>query len=333
MYYQKTARFEIPKAQIESIALAYEEAASKAFDKLLAKSTKEHEYKLKVMEQVHAEVHPESGSYEGNFTDEIGDVIQPTWDQVNKVIAKDMVTFIEGLKLKPKAKWLLPMLDTYIKDNMKLYSVAGSVNPATGKAYIDGTKTAQIFSEASRFNAGVLILYTCAGRSAFLSSQTAADHRNYSTMVPLVLAVFKRYGYGSSNSVPYSAWSPEHLTGIVAPNLLTAMLAEPPEFSDDDIIKTRDYLFGSAKPVATTFSMYGKGNTPFAEVDQLVAHTILQSWACHPKHRTKYTILDVYDWDNIPKPLIDTEVMTTEEIVFGKMPKVESDTSDALPWE
>lgn len=335
--YNRQKAFEIPYSQIESIATAYDAAVSEVEEKIYFKNEQAYAAKVRAVEVLYEELNPEAGAYEGNGSDDlVSESFEPSWDQLNKAVAIKMTAYIKTLGLASKAKWLLPMLDNHIHKNMQLYSVVGSVNPKNGKPYIDGTRTARKFAEISEFNRGLLLLYTHTSRSAFLQSQTSPDARNYSTMVPLVLAVFKRFGFGKADSVEYSSWSREHLSEIVAPNLLEMMLSDTPEVTEEDIYTSRDFLFGETKPVATTFAMYGKGQTPFADCGQLLVHSILQSWVCHPSHRTKYMILDCEDWDNIPDSLVSTSIIAEKPstpCIVKRTKKPVIDPANDIQWD
>ena len=51
-----------------------------------------------------------------------------------------------------------------------------------------------------------------------------------------------------------------------------------------------------------------------------------QIWGAHPSNRTEYMILDWLNWDNMPEPIISTDVIAAPERV-SKVPR------DALPWD
>ena len=47
---------------------------------------------------------------------------------------------------------------------------------------------------------------------------------------------------------------------------------------------------------------------------------LCQIWLAHPQHRTEYMILDPNNWDTIPAPLIETDLIKTT-------------TSSDVPWD
>lgn len=115
------------------------------------------------------------------------------------------------------------------------------------------------------------------------------------------------------------------------------MGATVPEYSKEELIEFRNQGLttqsgkdaGIQKSAISTYGIYGlskqleDGRTGLGSLPQLTRIMLLQTWCAHPSVRSKYSILDPNDWDNMPDPLIEEDVL--EPVSKSKL-KIE------MPW-
>jgi hypothetical protein len=150
-------------------------------------------------------------------------------------------------------------------------------------------------------------------RSVLLEKQTDLKFRNYSSLVPIIMSAFKRF-----NNIQYSEWDPTEIFGITDSNLSSAMLFKDiPDFSRQELLEKRGEALliksgtkaGEARNPVTTYSLYLNEESGLTKVPALARIMLFQCWCAHPLNRTQYMVLDPLNWDNIPEPLISTEVL------------------------
>lgn len=158
------------------------------------------------------------------------------------------------------------------------------------------------------FNKGLYRLCMYTKRSDLIGTQSSGDNRYYCTLVPLILAAFKKF-----NGVKYSQWRSEGLELIVEEKLYEAMhqvLEESPE----SILEARDIGLkiksgtkaGELRSPTSTYMLYGVGHTVLKELNGLGQVMYTQIWCAHPSNRNEYMILDPKDWDGMPDTLIES---------------------------
>jgi hypothetical protein len=142
----------------------------------------------------------------------------------------------------------------------------------------------------------------------------------YCSMVPLILAAFKKY-----QDIKYSSWEVKELNFVVDPPLLEAMLCVPPEYSKEELLQFRvDGLVtsntakrnpGGAKSPVSTYGLNAlpkeleDGRAGPAALPSLVRMMLCQTWCAHPSNRNHYMILDPKSWDSVPDALIVDDVL------------------------
>lgn len=155
-------------------------------------------------------------------------------------------------------------------------------------------------------------------------------HTQYCSLTPIILSAFK-----TMNGIQYKEWS--NLEYVVNPSLLEAMGATVPEYSKEELIEFRNLGLttqsgkdaGIQKSAISTYGIYGlskqleDGRCGLGSLPQLTRIMLLQTWCAHPSVRSKYSILDPNDWDNMPDPLIEEDVL--EPVSKSKL-KIE------MPW-
>jgi hypothetical protein len=231
---------------------------------------------------------------------------------------------VETLGLKKKSAWLLPQVAAYIS-NMKY--------PKNEKGKIDPYNfLVENFSKDS-WHKGLYKYLTAPTRGLIVPNQYGEASRKFSALVPLLMMPNKSY-----NGVPYSVWDREKLNLVVDKNLYKAMTFEggPCPISKEELLEIRSQGLrvksgkeeGKDRSPVSTFQLYGIQSSALGQFtnDKLVQIMLTQIWVAHPSNRVSEMILDYTNWDNMPDPIIDTEVIQL---------KTEKSTLivDELPWE
>ena len=163
-------------------------------------------------------------------------------------------------------------------------------------------------------------------RSSLVKSQIHPEFSHYSALVPLILAGLKKY-----KNIAYSAWTVEGLKHLVEPNLYEAMCYQVPDMSTEQLLEIRQTglmnktgpKMGQLKKATSTWKLTGLKHTLLESAPPLATTMLAQIWVAHPSVRSPYMILDPHNWDYMPDPLIDTEILT------NRKPAKATD----LPWE
>jgi len=164
------------------------------------------------------------------------------------------------------------------------------------------------------YNKGIYRICMYTKRGDFIKTQSSGDGLFYCSLVPLILAAFKKY-----KNIAYSQWDTGALHLIVEEKLYEAMhQILDPSVSSEDILKARDKGLeiksgvhaGEMRSVKTTYMLYGVGQTCLGGLNNLGQAMYCQIWCAHPDSRNEYMILNPSDWDDMPEPLISTEIFT-----------------------
>jgi hypothetical protein len=84
------------------------------------------------------------------------------------------------------------------------------------------------------------------------------------------------------------------------------------------------------KPAKSTWSLTGIQDTEIGHLPKLTQTIITQCWLAHPELRTPYMILDLENWDSMPKPLVSNEIFKpTKE----QEPIRTREVAEVLPWD
>jgi hypothetical protein len=84
------------------------------------------------------------------------------------------------------------------------------------------------------------------------------------------------------------------------------------------------------KPAKSTWSLTGIQDTEIGHLPKITQTILTQCWLAHPELRTPYMILDLENWDNLPKPLVSNEIFKQEP--EQKLTKVK-EAAEVLPWD
>lgn len=188
---------------------------------------------------------------------------------------------------------------------------------------IDGVSFVKnMFSLGSEWR-GIYELLVHDSRS-YLARQYSRPASSYCSLVPLLMQPFKLNKYSSPSNtagvhVPYMHWSPSTIQAVTHPALLTAMVdVGDPKPSQEEIIAARTLgltvqsgkTAGQVRNAATYYGFHGTDHALASRA--LFSRMMLgQTWAAHPNNRSAMMVLDPYNWDLLPEPLLSTEVFTT----------------------
>jgi hypothetical protein len=228
------------------------------------------------------------------------------------------------------SSWMLPQIVAYYATWQPVI-VEGKIDPMlTAKRNI-----------STPWEIGLWRVATQLKRGSLVKLQSRPEYANYSALVPLILCAQKKY-----NGVQYSQWNVTEGCPVVDESLCEAML-----WRDDDVynlgservleirqqgltIKSGEKTGEMYKPTAT-WCLKGIKDTEYANVPALAATMLSQIWVAHPTLRSEYMILDPYNWDRMPPPLVSSEIFKQPDPKSPKSLKSAKayDSGDYLPWE
>lgn len=207
--------------------------------------------------------------------------------------------FITKCGLKARNSWFLPQLTSYISN----WTI-----PSAAK--IDAKDFLNINVRDKPFNLGIYYLCTHRLRGDLVEGQSTALGVPYSALVPLLLMPFKKL-----HNIDYNKWDRDELRRVVDPNMLEFLEFKPLTLTNEEILDIREKGLtyktgakaGQAKKATSTIRLNGGKDLP--EMPWYYQVATFQIWVGHPSLRHKYMILDNQNLDNMPEPLISTEVV------------------------
>lgn len=178
-------------------------------------------------------------------------------------------------------------------------------------------------------------------RGALVKGQNTTQGAKYSALVPLILASIKE-----AQGIPYSQWTNDSIPKLVDRMLQEAMLVDPndvPDLSVNRILEIRRQglttmsgsSMGQLVKATSKWSLTGIKDTELGHLPTHAVTMICQTWVAHPTLRHPLMILDPNDWDTMPKPLIDSEVITAPSGGSRSSPKMFFNPTvdeNADPW-
>lgn len=239
--------------------------------------------------------------------------------------------FVEKYHIKNFAETLMPSIITEV-GNMK--------TQLNSNGLISGLQFCKDnFNTPERM--GLYRFLMLDSRSCYISPQYKGWARQFCALVPLIL-----YAQRLVKETPYSAWDKKELRFVVNASLCDSMLWATTPDEDGvltEIPNTEDILAGREKGLTvmsgndagkmrnpvSTWKLYSTKDTCFQGMPSEAQVMLAQIWCAHPANRTRYMVLDPKQWDVMPLPLIDTEVLTEADI----QELVERSTTTGLPWE
>lgn len=238
--------------------------------------------------------------------DEVIDIYKANASDLKQLSAA-LTEFAEKYSLKERS-WVAP----------QLFAVFGNWH------FADKDTLKVNLGNASDWERGVYLFSLYAPRGVYVLSQVKEPQ--YSTLVPIILSSLKKY-----KNVPYSAWSIEGLVHVLEPALLDAVLwadqtrgefsGQSPygtgcELSSERLLQLRveglvyrsGKNCGEVRNPSSSFKLYHTRGTELEGVPWLAQVMLTQIWVAHPDLRTPYMILNPYDLDRVPCPLISAPI-------------------------
>lgn len=270
---------------------------------------------------------------EVSFADQISEP-QLTLDEKAELRRKTTQEVVKDVwlpkhKLKPTLITLMPQVMIWLQHK---HLILDEVLTAEGQ--IDGLKMLKhIFDFNNDWDRGLYQFLMLDARSAYLTTQYKGESKPYCSLVPLIPYAFKLY-----KSIPYSKWDKTTLNWVVNKSLFDAMTVEPQEFTRESLLAARDQGLtimsgdkeGSKRNPMTTYKLWSTKHTVLENLPDLAQVMLAQIWCAHPSNRTNGMVLDPYNWDQMPTPLITENIFSLPTQTTRKLvkPQTESD----LPW-
>ena len=171
-------------------------------------------------------------------------------------------------------------------------------------------------------------------RSLLVAQQTKTP--DYATLTPLILMGLKRM-----QGIEYETW--KNSTGLqyfLEPRLFDALVLGSEDLEtcgslgSDRLLEIQKQglttktgkTAGSIKPAKSTWSLSGIQDTEIGNLPKITQTILTQCWLAHPELRTPYMILDLNDWDTMPKPLVTNDI-------FKATPTKTKELATTLPWD
>jgi len=235
-------------------------------------------------------------------------------------------TWAESVSLSHLHTWLLPQLVAWYGNWTLVYN---------GTA-IDCLETIKLNCPDPQSRAFYML--SRIKRSLLLATQTKTP--DYATLTPLIMMGLKRM-----KGVNYESWkSSTGLQYILEPRLFDAVILAPEDLEiccglgSDRLLEIQvqglttksGKTAGSMKPAKSTWSLTGIQDTEIGHLPKLTQTIITQCWLAHPELRTPYMILDLENWDNLPKPLVSNEIFKQEP---EQKPIRTKEAAEVLPWD
>ena len=227
------------------------------------------------------------------------DIYQLEIEHWANISDEEFETNLDSSGLNNHSSWLLPQLVAHF-GRWQLYT--------TGEETVRQNCTSQLDK--------VLWRLTRFRRSYLIRTQTKQP--DYGQLTPLILLGFKRnQGYSYEHFRQYSG-----LKWLLEPELYRALTTSEIIIPDKSrLLAIRDQgLFtktgknpGQSKNPESAWRLFGIKDTELGNYPELLQTMLTQCWLAHPKHRRETMILDPNNWDLMPAPLIDVDVVRMVE--------------------
>lgn len=231
---------------------------------------------------------------------------------------KEFDKALQAFHLSRYDSWMLPQILAFWGQCKVVRNKQGLVDPlAFLKANVG----------SDQFRVGLWRASALINRGSLVTKQSDPKLSRYGGLTPLILAGVKEH-----QGVNYSEWDSVGLEYVVGDKLHKAMTYSPPDLSRDRLLEIRDIGLttksgkteGEKKKATSVWALTGLGPTELADAPTFATTMLCQTWIAHPSLRHKYMVLDPVNWDNIPEPLIDTDILPD--------PKSKKVVEYELPW-
>ena len=238
---------------------------------------------------------------------------------------------LEGKELETQAithcltnfnSWMLPQILAHY-GAWKLHWVDNKV---------DYKQTAKHNIGDNKWNIGLWKVCTQLKRGSLVKTQNKTPQ--YSALVPLILAGAKQY-----QNIPYSSWAIDEHCFLVDKNLLEMMLWRDDvcrSLGSEEILQIRTKSLSGRtgldkKDPKSVWKLQNISDTVLHGNPVLVNTVLTQCWVAHPSLRHQLMVLDPYNWDQMPEPLIPKDIFMHENQLL-KTFQVNT-VAKKMPWE
>jgi hypothetical protein len=256
------------------------------------------------------------------------DIYELDLKSINSMTTVELEEFCEKEKLSHFHTWLLPQMVAHFGTWTLARDGLGSIDIlATLKQNVGTDPQLQGIWKLSRVKRSLLV-------------PVMSKAPEYGTLTPLILMGQKRMC-----GVLYSSWKGlPNLEYVLESRLLEAVdlsvedlklcdlgSSRLLELREQGLMQRTGAKAGQLKKPESTWSLTGMQGTEIAHLPKLTQTMLTQIWLAHPSLRTPYMILDPSNWDNLPAPLLTTEIFKAPEPEIVRKPKPEP-VVDKLPW-
>lgn len=208
---------------------------------------------------------------------------------------QDFEANLANSNLDNHSTWLLPQLVAHF-GRWRLYSSGEETVRENCSSPLD-----KVLWRLTRFRRSYLI-------------RTQTKQPDYGQLTPLILLGFKRnqgYSYEQFRELSGLKW-------LLEPPLYQALVETQVNVPDKNrllAIRDQGLIIKTGKNSGTrrnpegTWRLYGIQDTELGGVGELLQTMLCQCWLAHPKYRRETMILDPNNWDLMPPPLIDVDVV------------------------
>lgn len=226
---------------------------------------------------------------------------------------QSVLNFAEKHNIAGSWSWLAPQIIAYLGN----YTIPTKVN-----GYIKCTDFLNL-NVTSKFDLGIYRMFTKVPRGRLMKLQTDAKHIPVCSLVPIYMAAQK-----FSKNTKFSEWLKDDVHTIVDDDLYKAMVSPPlpGPYDANELLTIRNtglrYISRAKKELGVTKSynpvtyhmLTGVSDSLVGGLSKYAKAMLCQIWCAHPVNRTQYMILDPYNWDNIPEPLISDQIFNVPEV-------------------
>ena len=312
---------DIKELPFQEVYEAYMETYNEITEVRQAELDAEYQEELRQKEREYYALH--EAPYEGNFSDSTP---KPQLD-VDKEMVQRRTTdaiktrFIAKYGIHLHTDWIMPQIVTLL-GNMPIERNSNGL--ISGKKFISNFSTPWL--------RGIYYLNKINTKSSYLHLQYKAPSKEFGALVPLVM-----YAQRLVKNIPYSAWDRDEIHYIVHSDLCNAMLSDPHNFTKDELLAIRNEGLtvksgaseGERKSALTSHKLTAVKDSNWNNLPPLTQVMLAQIWMAHPDAKTKYMILDPYNWDRMPPALVSSEVFNTDP----KLKKSNTPITSDVHWE
>lgn len=221
----------------------------------------------------------------------------------------DLEEWAVKVNLNAYNSWMLPQLQAYFGSLKVTKNSEGKYDPL---ALLKDN-----FPKTDLWSIGIWRVMTQLKRGSLVKTQISTEGLEHCALVPVILAGLKKH-----KNIRYGDWATEGLEYLMDKNLYDACNYIVPDITPEELLEIRNQGLttksgkgaGLMKKATSQWRLTGIKHTVLGEAPALATTMLAQIWVAHPSLRNNLMILDPRDWDNMPTPLIETNVLSSTSI-------------------